>query len=130
TQMGQFITLIDYLLLPFYLVLVYVIAINFRNKRYPIGHPWRPYFMPGLTVKIIGAILIGLIYQYYYGGGDTSNYFYHAEVINFAFGDSFVRWVNLLFHIPPWYSGEYSDYISLMYWYDAPSEYMVCAITA
>ncbi|HXS36864.1 MAG TPA: hypothetical protein VN721_09195 [Flavipsychrobacter sp.] len=128
--MGQFITLIDYLLLPFYLVLVYVIAYNFRNRKYPVGHPWRPYFMPGFTAKIVGSIFIGLIYQYYYGGGDTSNYFYHAEVINYAFGDSIVKWFNLLFHIPHWYSGEYSDYISLMYWYDAPSEYTVCCITA
>jgi hypothetical protein len=32
------------------------------------------YFFPALTVKIIGAIAVGLVYQFYYNGGDTYNY--------------------------------------------------------
>ncbi|MBK7816526.1 MAG: hypothetical protein IPJ60_02580 [Sphingobacteriaceae bacterium] len=33
------------------------------------------YFIPGLVAKIVGAICLGLVYFYYYGGGDTVNYF-------------------------------------------------------
>lgn len=84
----QVITLLDYLLMPFYLTLIYVIAYRVRNTYYPPGHPWHPYFISGLTCKIFGAIGIGLIYQYYYGGGDTFNYFYHAQIINSSFGES------------------------------------------
>ena len=98
---NQFITLLDYLLLPFYLGIIYLIAIKIRDSRYPPGHKWRPYFLPGLTAKIGGAIFIGLIYQYYYGGGgDTVNYFRHAEVINWSFNESFNKWLNLILHIP------------------------------
>jgi hypothetical protein len=32
--------------------------------------------MPAFTLKIIGAILLGYIYQYYYKGGDTLNYWH------------------------------------------------------
>lgn len=130
---NQFITLLDYLLLPFYLGIIYLIAIKIRDSRYPPGHKWRPYFLPGLTAKISGAIFIGLIYQYYYGGGgDTVNYFRHAEVINWSFSESFNKWLNLILHIPKWYDpAYYGKYISQMTWYyEGPTEYIVCCIIA
>ena len=61
----------DWLLLPFYLLLIYVIASYFRDKNNPI----HKYFITGLFLKIAGAILLCLIYVYYYKtGGDTLNY--------------------------------------------------------
>lgn len=124
-----FITLLDYLLLPFYLVIIFLIAYNFRETRYPHGHPWRPYFMSGLIVKICGSIGIGLIYQYYYGGGDTSNYFFHVQTINGALSESVVKWFNLLTHAVDSYDGQYfTEYTSKMYWYDAETEYTIAQI--
>ena len=63
----EFISLLDYLLLPFILAVIFVVGYFIRDNAYPAGHPWRQYFMPGLIAKIAGAIFIGLIYQYYYG---------------------------------------------------------------
>jgi len=126
----QFITLADYLLLPFYLLIIYAVAYGIRNRLYPEGHPWRPYFILGLTVKVVGAIFIGLIYQYYYGGGDTANYFKQAQVVNSAFDESPGKWLNLILHIPAWYEGGYTQYTSLMEWYRDPASYAVVAITA
>ena len=34
----------------------------------------RKYFLPALFVKIIGALSVGIIYQFYYSGGDTFHY--------------------------------------------------------
>ncbi len=124
----QFITLLDYLLLPIFLLIIYTIAQFIRDRDYPPGHPWRPYFMTGLTLKICGAIGIGLIYQYYYGGGDTANYWSYADGLNELALESPVKWFNLVFGIPEWYEGEYSFYISQMPWYGHPSEYTVCTI--
>ena len=39
----------------------------------------RVYFIPALTVKIIGALAVGFIYQFYYDGGDTFNYHTHGS---------------------------------------------------
>lgn len=127
----QFITLLDYLLLPFYLVVIYLIAIIFREKKYPIGHPWRRYFLPALTLKIGGAIFIGLIYAYYYGSGDTSEYFRHAQTVNSSFDESIGTWFNMIFRIPAWYDNEYSQYISQIGpWYESPAEYTIVALAA
>jgi len=86
--------------------------------------------MPGLIAKLLGAIFIGLIYQYHYGGGDTANYFFHTQVINSSFSESTVKWFNLILRLPPWYDGDYSAYISKMYWYESPAEYTVASIAA
>jgi len=126
----QYITILDYVLLPFVLLLVYAIAYRYRNKHYGHKHPWRKYFIPALTVKIFGAIFIGLIYAYYYEGGDTFNYFYHSLVINEAFNESVIKWLNLIFHVPAYNDGAYYDYISRMEWYQDPSSYTVGAISA
>lgn len=127
---SHFITLKDYLLLPFYLFAFYLIFNNICNRKYPEGHPWRRYFRTGGFLKVAGAIFISLAYQYYYAGGDTSAFFYHGQVINSALGESVPKWFNLLFHIPSIYDGDYFEYTSQMIWYNAPSSYLVSGITA
>lgn len=124
------LSILDYVLLPFFLAIVYTIAFKIRNSKYSYKHPWRKYFIPALTVKIFGAIFIGLIYSYYYRGGDTFNYFNQAAVINSALDESFLKWINLLFHIPSKFDNSYYGYISQMSWYSDPASYTVCSITA
>ena len=124
------LSFLDFLLLPFLLGIIYAVAYRFRNKHYKKNHPWRKYFLPALTLKIAGAIFIGLVFAYYYGGGDTYYFFYHSQVINSAMDESFVKWVNLLFHIPSSDSGEYFNYISQMEWYGDKSSYTVASIAA
>jgi hypothetical protein len=126
----QFITLFDYVLLPFYLAIIYGIAYKRRNRLYPAKHPWHKYYIPALSLKIGGAIFIGLVYQYYYGGGDTAEYFRHARVINSSFDESFEKWINLLLRIPSQNNGEYYNYISQMQWYSDDASYFVASITA
>ncbi|MBO9592149.1 MAG: hypothetical protein J7599_04510 [Niabella sp.] len=78
----------------------------------------------------MGAIFIGMVYEYYYQGGDTMNYFLHAKIINSAFDDSPVKWINLLLRIPNDSTIGYYDYISRLYWYQDPASYSVAALAA
>jgi hypothetical protein len=121
---------LDFALLPFYLAIIYSIAYKVRNRKYSHKHPWRKYYIPALTIKIFGALFIGLVYGYYYKGGDTYYYFNQAQVLNSAFNESFEKWLNLLFHIPKANDGNYYEYISRMEWYNDPSSYTVVSITA
>ncbi|MEO1654454.1 MAG: hypothetical protein AAFU64_12985, partial [Bacteroidota bacterium] len=73
----------DIFLTPIYLAIIYLIAFIIRSQ---ISNPQlRRYFIPALSVKIIGAIFLGLIYQFYYGGGDTFNFFRDSGIIWRAF---------------------------------------------
>lgn len=62
----------DFAVTPVVLIIIYMVAYYVR--------PWftdentKRYFIPALTVRIIGAIALGFIYQFYYGGGDTFTY--------------------------------------------------------
>jgi hypothetical protein len=90
----------------------------------------RPYYLKGLYVKFAGAIFIALIYEYYYGGGDTFNFFFHSKIINTALSDSFSTWLKLVVHAPVDTNPDIYPYVSQMYWYRDPSSYMVAAVAA
>ncbi len=70
----------DLLFTPIYLVIIYAIAYIIRPKL--TDKVTHKYFMPALTLKIVGAIALGLIYQYYYQYGDTLRYHFFSEVIS------------------------------------------------
>ena len=124
------LTTLDFVLLPFYLAIIYIIAYKARNRKYSYRHPWRKYYIPALTIKILGALFIGLVYGFYYKGGDTYYYFNQAQVLNSAYNESFEKWLNLIFHIPSANDGSYYEYISQMEWYHDPASYTIVSITA
>jgi hypothetical protein len=39
----------------------------------------RGYFLPALFVRLVGALAVGCVYQFYYGGGDTFNFHTHGS---------------------------------------------------
>lgn len=69
----------DFLVTPIIILLVYSIAYIVRP--YVTTDLTRRYFFPALTVRIMGALLLGIIYQFYYNGGDTFNYHTHGSRI-------------------------------------------------
>jgi len=71
----------DILLPPFFLILILFIAYKYKLKHQKKSKIYK-YFIPGLIVKMIGAISLGLVYFYYYKGGDTLNYFQTASAIS------------------------------------------------
>ena len=127
---ASHLTILDFAILPFVVGFVYVMAFRTRDKKYSRHNPLRKYYIPALSVKIFGAIFIGLIYGYYYGGGDTYFYFNQAQVVNSAFDESIVKWASLLLHIPSQNDPNYYSYISQMEWYNDPASYTVVSITA
>jgi hypothetical protein len=126
----QYLTLWDLILTPFYLLVLIFLAKQKRDKKYPRGHALRKYHLLGLYAKLGGAIFIGLVYAFYYKGGDTFNYFSHAQIINSALGDSFDKWFKLISHSSIYESPEIYSYASQLYWYNSSAEYAVAVITA
>ena len=87
--------------------------------------------MPAFTFKIIGAILLGIIYQYYYKGGDTLNYWRQTLVINSAMSESFTTWFRLVSVQAEIYDVDVYKYTVQLYWYGARSpEYIISVIGA
>lgn len=115
----------DLIVTPFYLVLFSVIAYFIRP--YVTNAQTKKYFLPALWVRFAGAILLGVLYQFYYGGGDTINYYKLGSIIYEAFLKEPLIGFRLLFA-----TGEYEPetfaYTSQIYWYHSRSEYFVVKI--
>ncbi|HUP13527.1 MAG TPA: hypothetical protein VM187_14985 [Niastella sp.] len=126
----QNLTVWDLVLTPIYLVVLTYIAKQNRDKRYPPGHVLRKYYLQGLYVKFAGAIFIALIYEFYYGGGDTYSFYKHSKIINSALSDSFENWFYLIIHTPLADHPHLYPYISQMEWYNDVSSYTVAAVSA
>jgi len=71
----------DLFLSPIYISFMYLVAFRLRDKYFK-DDPVRKYIVPGMTVKIIGAIAAGLIYFFYYGAGDTLIYFGRSTLMS------------------------------------------------
>jgi hypothetical protein len=120
--------LIDLFLTPFYLGLFYAVAYAVR-PRFTNVYTKR-YFIPALTLKFIGAIGLGLIYQFYYTAGDTFNYFEHTKVIHEAFSNSTAAGLKLIFNSTSVFDPDTAPYVGQLYWYNSSTEYFVIRIAS
>lgn len=64
----------DLFITPIYIILLSLVA--YLVRPYVTTSKTRKYFLPALWIRFFGAIMLGLIYQFYYGGGDTFTYFH------------------------------------------------------
>jgi len=85
----------DIFLTPIYLLFIYLAAYAAKNR--VARKTAKPYFIPALTVKIVGAVALGLVYQFYYRGGDTFNFFLDSKVIWEAFLNSPFKALGIIF---------------------------------
>lgn len=67
----------DLFISPVVLLVLYILAYVFRA--FFVNDDIKKYFIPALSVKFFGAIALGMVYQFYYGGGDTINYWLHGS---------------------------------------------------
>lgn len=116
----------DLVVTPVTIILVYVMAFLVRPSVTDAVN--RKYFIPALTLKIIGAIALGLIYQFYYYGGDTFTYFtYGSKFIHEAFLDSPIKGLKLIFAGSDYQPDTFS-YASKIYTYGDSASYFVVRV--
>jgi len=90
----------------------------------------RKYFFPALTVKIVGALAVGMIYQFYYAGGDTFNYHtWGSRIVWESLGESPASWFKLVFSTSQDETGIYR-YTSRMLFFHDPSSYTVIRVAS
>jgi hypothetical protein len=74
-------SLLDFILAPFYIAIIFFFANNTKNKN--IGdNPVYKYYIRGLQLKMVGAIGFFLVYVFYYGGGDSTAFFQSSSLLS------------------------------------------------
>lgn len=119
----------DLLLTPFYLLLVYFLAFAFKRK--VKEKHLRKYILPGLTLKIIGAISVGLIYTFYYKGGDTMNFYNLGSIHMYnAFIESPIKGIRLFFENGEYENPDLFKYVSRIYYYGDSASFFIVKLSA
>ncbi|MGB4845499.1 MAG: hypothetical protein WBP16_13610 [Ferruginibacter sp.] len=75
----QNITIFDYLLLPVYLYIFYLI-IRKRSVKYTDAE-LRKYFLIAFFLRMFGSVAYSMLVQYYYGYGDSFIYYYGSNYL-------------------------------------------------
>jgi hypothetical protein len=112
---------------PLYLAIFYALAYMIRpsvTNKYT-----RSFFIPALTLKFVGAIGVGIIYQFYYHGGDTFNYLYHVKIIGSASEQSLATGFKMIFAATS-DDPSFAPYVPRMFWQVDSTEYYVVRIAA
>ena len=118
----------DLIVTPLLLIVVYVGAYIIRP--FVTDEINRIYFIPALTVRILGAIAVGFIYQFYYDGGNTFNYHTHgSRHIWEAMWDSPDKGLRLLFNNGANHEGVY-EYASKIRLFGDTRSYSIIRIAA
>jgi hypothetical protein len=126
----QYLTIWDVVLTPVFLIILGYIAKNHRDQHYPKGHALHAYYLPGLWVKFGGVLFIALIYQFYYGGGDTYNYYKYANIVNSSLSESFITWIKLIFRVSVDDDYRLYPYASQIEFYHDAASYAIVSISA
>lgn len=110
-------------------ILIMVVSIGgYLVRPYVTDEITRRYFFPALTFKIIGAIAVGFLYQFYYDGGDTFNFHTHgSRHIWEAFINSPTMGWQLLFSKGQYLPGTY-DYASKIIFFHDPASFFVVKV--
>ncbi|HWZ21006.1 MAG TPA: hypothetical protein VNW06_00045, partial [Cytophagaceae bacterium] len=89
---------IDILVAPFYFLITFLIAYLYKtkNKRNEII---TRFFLSAYVLRVFGGLAFGSIYFFYYGGGDTFNYFTDSVVISEAIRTDLASGFKLLFDL-------------------------------
>ncbi len=118
----------DLIVTPLLVIVLYTLM--YLVRPYATDSVNRRYFFPAFTLKVIGALAVGFIYQYYYNGGDTFNYHTHgSRHIWEAFLDDIGVGLDLLFSDGSHVSGTYK-YSSKIWYFRDPHSFFVVRIAS
>lgn len=118
----------DLVVTPLLLIILGVGAIVVRP--YFTDELTRRYFLPAFWCKVIGALALGFLYQYYYAGGDTYNYHTHgSRIVWNTIIDSPSEGLQLLFGKAGYGAQPYKAASRILFITD-PSSYFVVRIAA
>ncbi|MBX2967386.1 MAG: hypothetical protein KF845_14685 [Cyclobacteriaceae bacterium] len=114
----------DFIVTPIVIIIVYVVAYFIRDR--VTDEINRKYFFSALTLKIFAAIALGMLYQFYYSGGDTFNFHTKgSRIIWEAFMDSPAVGWKLLTANKAYSQGIYSYASRIPFFHDTSSFFVI-----
>ncbi len=125
----QYLEYTDLVLTPLFIALIYFLVNINKERLLGVNSPLRSYLIPALSLKVFGAIASGLVYQFYYGGGDTMDFYTSSSYVSSLCFENFSDFLGLLTSNPTLTDPSLSRYDFLDFIYD-PSTWAMVRIIA
>ena len=93
--MENMITLNDILVVPFYLLVAWLIAHGIQKKKIE-QFPYYKYYSLGLFAKIFAGVAFAIIYTFYYGETDTHYYYWGSQTLVRLAGKDFSAFIEIM----------------------------------
>ncbi len=77
--MIEYLSIVDFIVVPILVIVIFLVSKSTQLKNIE-ANPSYKYYLWALFMKLIGGIAVCLIYVFYYGFGDTLNY-YNDDVV-------------------------------------------------
>src|ERR1700741_4493968 len=77
----NFVHATDIIVAPLYFFGFILLGNWYYKKKHPLG-AHKKLFINGLIIKLLGAVIITLVYNLYYQGGDTDAYFNDGRLLD------------------------------------------------
>ena len=118
----------DLIVTPVVIFFVYIVAFVVRPR--VTDEINRKFFFSAVTLRILGALAVGFIYQFYYSGGDTFNFHTHgSRPIWEAFWEAPSKGIQMIFSSGKHQENFYS-YSSRIYFFSDPASFVVIRVAA
>ena len=104
------ITVFDYLLLPVYLYIFYLIVKN-RSLKYTDAE-LRKFFLTAFFLRMLGSVAYSMMVQYYYGYGDSFTYYAGSNFLRDQLmqdAGSIKYFIKPVEEVQKWYNAEVGD---------------------
>jgi hypothetical protein len=130
-ELMKYVFARDFILAPIYMFAFYAVAVRFRTNLVHQNSPLKSYLIKGLMLKMFGAILACLVYQYIYGGGDSTWYFASASSIYDVIYRNQTDAFRLIYYDDPFSKYPYLLYMPECFAFNhEPRAWTICRIAA
>ncbi len=129
----DFIHPLDFLLLPFYFILAYSITLFIRNKNLVKGKQEYKNFHYAVLLKMLGAIALTAVYNFYYAQGDTCHYFRTGKALKELLFTRPLDYLEIMFGNPrpnPYYYFYDLDMTWPSFWINDPYSFFVSKVAS
>ena len=123
------ITWVDWIIWGLYFAVLYAVLWFYRHSKSDDSiYKW---FLKGFVIKVFGGLFFSLIFVYYYGFGDSFEYYRGAVVFGDAFFSSPSDYIDLLFSESSYnHEGHLRQYTDSLAYSNSPEEWFMIKLIA
>lgn len=115
--MNDVLSITDAILAPLLCVIIFYFEKSKKDKKIHTNPEYK-YYIPGIFVKLFGAISMCFVYTKYYNGGDTVNYYTDAVALSKLLLENPGQFFQILFH-------GFDRYYTELYYFNEKTGYPV-----